>query len=62
MGKAPRLGTILKKLIPTKEELHALIERSLRYYQRDGRKKERLGHMIDRIGLAKVNGEILHGK
>lgn len=62
MGKVPRLGTILKKLIPTKEELHALIERSLRYYQRDGRKKERFGHMIDRVGLAKVHGEILHGK
>jgi dissimilatory sulfite reductase (desulfoviridin) alpha/beta subunit len=62
MGKIPRLGTILKKLIVSKEELHALVEKSLRYYQRNGRKKERFGHMIDRLGFAKVNEEIVHGK
>ncbi|MBI5555542.1 MAG: 4Fe-4S dicluster domain-containing protein [Elusimicrobia bacterium] len=62
MGKIPRLGTILKKLITSKEELHALIEKSLRYYQREGRKKERFGHMIDRIGWVKVKEELLHGK
>ncbi len=61
MGKIPRLATLLKRLIPDKEELYRLIENSLRYYQQHGRKKERFGHMIDRIGVEKVKGDILHG-
>jgi len=62
MGKVPRLATRLKKLIGDKEELYALIERSLRYYQANGRKRERFGHMIDRIGVEKVKEEILNGR
>lgn len=54
MGKIPRLGTILKKLITNKAELDELIEKALRYYQNNGRKKERFGHMIDRIGVEEV--------
>jgi anaerobic sulfite reductase subunit C len=61
MGKIPRLATLLKRLIPDKEELYRLIEESLRYYQQHGRKKERFGHMIDRIGVEKVKEDILHG-
>jgi len=61
MGKIPRLATLLKRLIPNKEELYRLIEKSLRYYQEHGRKKERFGHTIDRIGVEKVKEEILHG-
>lgn len=61
MGKIPRLGTTLKKLL-SKQELDVLVERSLRYYQDNGRKKERFGHMIDRIGVEKVREEILNGK
>lgn len=61
MGKIPRLATLLKRLIPDKEELYRLIDRSLRYYQQHGRKRERFGHMIDRIGVEKVKEEILHG-
>lgn len=60
MGKLPRLGTCLKKLLD-KSELDALIEKSLRYYQKNGRKKERFGHMIDRIGEDKVKQELLDG-
>jgi anaerobic sulfite reductase subunit C len=61
MGKIPRLATLLKRLIPDKEELYRLVENSLRYYQKHGRKKERFGHMIDRIGVEKVKEDILHG-
>ncbi len=61
MGKIPRLATLLKRLIPDKDELYRLIENSLRYYQKHGRKKERFGHMIDRIGVEKVKEDILHG-
>jgi len=62
MGKIPRLATLLKRLIPNKEELYRLIENSLRYYQKHGRKRERFGHMIDRIGVEKVKQEILSGR
>ena len=61
MGKMPRLGTLLKKLINSTDELHILIERALRYYQKNGRKKERFGHMIDRIGLETIKMELLDG-
>jgi len=61
MGKIPRLATLLKRLIPNKEELYRLIENSLRYYQKHGRKRERFGHMIDRIGIENVKEEIRNG-
>lgn len=61
MGKLPRFGTMLKKLVASREELYLLVDRSLKYYQRYGRKKERFGHMIDRIGTDKVVREILNG-
>ncbi len=61
MGKIPRLATLLKRLISNQEELYRLIETSLRYYQQHGRKKERFGHMIDRLGVEKVKEDILHG-
>ncbi|MFH1994121.1 MAG: Mov34/MPN/PAD-1 family protein [Nitrospinota bacterium] len=60
MGKIPRLATRLKALAE-KEESYRLVERALRYYQENGRKKERFGHMIDRIGVDKVKEEILNG-
>lgn len=61
MGKIPRLGTILAKLVPTKEELYILIEKAVQYYQKNGRKRERFGHMIDKLGEEKVRLEILNG-
>jgi anaerobic sulfite reductase subunit C len=62
MGKIPRFATLLKRLIQDKEELYRLIEKSLRYYQERGRKRERFGHTIDRLGVEKVKEEILHGQ
>ncbi|MFZ2657067.1 MAG: 4Fe-4S dicluster domain-containing protein [Victivallales bacterium] len=49
MGKIQRLGTLLKKLL-SRDEALSLLDKSLRFYQKNGRKKERFGHMIDRIG------------
>lgn len=62
MGKIPRLGTRLGGLIETTERLYELIDRTINYYRSYGRKKERFGHTINRLGLEKVNEEILHGK
>ena len=61
MGKIPRLASVLKKYIASEEELYELVERSIDYYRKNGRKKERFGHTIDRIGLDQVKEEILRG-
>lgn len=59
MGKIPRLATRLGGLIETRERLFELIERAIEYYRRNGRKRERFGHTIDRIGVETVTREIL---
>jgi dissimilatory sulfite reductase (desulfoviridin) alpha/beta subunit len=61
MGKVPRLASRFNGLIESDEQLYMLIGRSVTYYRSHGRKKERFGHMIDRIGLEKVKEEILRG-
>jgi anaerobic sulfite reductase subunit C len=58
MGKKPRLGTRAKKLIGSREELVAYIKQAFDYYVANGRKKERFGHTLDRIGVDKALGEI----
>ena len=62
MGRIPRVASVLKKLAVTEEELYLLIERAIALYREKGRKKERFGHMIDRIGLENVRGELLGEK
>jgi dissimilatory sulfite reductase (desulfoviridin) alpha/beta subunit len=62
MGKRPRLGTRVKALIESKEELLGYIERAFDYYLANGLKKERFGHTLDRIGLRKAVQEILSGE
>ena len=59
MGKTPRFATILKKVVEREEELYELADKALACYRKHGRKKERFGHMIDRIGIDTVNAEIL---
>ncbi|MHB8111464.1 MAG: 4Fe-4S binding protein [Syntrophorhabdaceae bacterium] len=59
MGKIPRLATRMPGLIQSKGELYRLIDKTIEYYRRNGRKKERFGHSIDRIGVEKVMEEIL---
>jgi anaerobic sulfite reductase subunit C len=58
MGKTPRLGTRAKVLIETKEELLGHISRAFEFYVAHGRKKERFGHTLDRIGVEKAFAEI----
>ncbi|MGE5892440.1 MAG: sulfurtransferase TusA family protein [bacterium] len=59
MGKRPRLGTRAKVLIETKKDLYRYIQRAFEFYHRHGRKKERFGHTLDRIGVEKALEEIL---
>ena len=58
LGKKPRLGTKAKALIETKEELLGHVERAFKFYLAHGKKKERFGHTLDRIGLDKAFAEI----
>jgi anaerobic sulfite reductase subunit C len=58
LGKKPRLGTRAKALIETKEELLGHIESSFKFYLAHGKKKERFGHTLDRIGLERSFAEI----
>ena len=58
LGKTPRLGTRVPGLIETKEELYLLINRAVGCYQTKGRKKERFGPMMDRLGQAGIMEEI----
>lgn len=51
LGKKPRLATKVNKLIESKEELLGLIERAWEFYLAQGKRKERFGHTLDRIGL-----------
>jgi len=59
MGKTPRFATMLKRMVENEEELYALVERAFTFYRTHGRKRERFGHTIDRIGLEQAKAEIL---
>lgn len=60
LGKKPRLGVPLKENIKTETELLNLIENTLQFYIQNGRPKERLGHLMNRMGEATVLRSILN--
>jgi dissimilatory sulfite reductase (desulfoviridin) alpha/beta subunit/TusA-related sulfurtransferase len=62
LGKKPRLGTRAKELIETKEELLGHVENAFKFYLAHGKKKERFGHTLDRIGIDKAFAEIFREK
>lgn len=59
MGRVPRFGSILEKVVEDEAEVYELVDRSIGYYRAHAKKKERFGHMIDRIGLDTVKEAIL---
>ncbi|OGW51278.1 MAG: hypothetical protein A2078_00980 [Nitrospirae bacterium GWC2_57_9] len=62
MGLKPRLGTRAKTLIESKEEVLSHVKRAFDYYGAHGRKKERFGHMLDRIGPDRAFADIFSEK
>lgn len=50
-GTSPRIGDLLAEQLPTEDAL-ALVERVLDYYRANAKPRERMGRMIDRLGLA----------
>jgi TusA-related sulfurtransferase len=61
MGKRPRLGTKAKVLVESKEELLRYVRRAFDFYVAQGRKKERFGHTLDRIGVDTAFAAIFSG-
>ncbi len=59
LGKFPRLATQLTDIIEDENEVLEVVEKSVKYYQENGRKKERFGHHIDSVGIDKVKSAIL---
>lgn len=59
LGKKPRLGVPLKQGIETQAELFRLVDKTLQFYKENGQPKERLGHLMDRLGEGVVIESIL---
>ncbi|MGB0130860.1 4Fe-4S dicluster domain-containing protein [Chlorobium sp.] len=59
MGRVPRFASLLKKFVTDEEDVYRLVEEAIAFYRQHGNKKERFGHMIDRIGLDTVREVIL---
>lgn len=57
-GVAPRLADKLAEGL-SQEEVLPLVDKILCYYKENARKFERLGKMIDRLGLEKVKADLL---
>jgi len=58
MGKIPRYASVLKPMVESEEEVYELVDRAFACYRENAMKKERFGHMIDRIGLECIRAEI----
>jgi anaerobic sulfite reductase subunit C len=51
MGNRPRFASRIPGLVVSKDDLLALVGKAVSYYRSKGRKGERFGHMLDRIGV-----------
>ncbi len=54
----PRLADVIAKDVP-QEEVLPLVDKIITYYKANANKYERLGRMIDRLGLEKVKQDLL---
>lgn len=59
MGKIPRLATWIGPLTTDVETVLALARAAIAWYRANGRKRERFGHTIDRLGVEHAREEIL---
>ena len=58
MGKKPRLGTVLDGMLEDPGEALARVRAVLAVYRAEGRPRERLGHTMDRIGVAEFSRRV----
>lgn len=59
-GKFTRHGTPIGKVYTDKDEVLKLLEKTMLYYKENGKKGERLGSMVDRIGVEEVEKALLN--
>lgn len=57
-GVKPRIADVLQENVPAESVLE-LVDKVVRYYQENGKNYERMGNMIQRLGLEKVKQDIL---
>ena len=56
-GKTTRMGTPLSRMV-TEEEIFPLLEKTLNWFRENSQGKERLGSMIDRLGVEKLEADL----
>lgn len=59
MGKKPKLGERVKTLIRSEDELYHYLDRSLDYYRKHGKRKERFGHTLKGMGAEDIERDVL---
>ena len=58
LGRKPKHGTKLLELAD-EEQLFSILEKTFEYYRREGLEGERIGDIIDRLGIEKYREEVL---
>lgn len=59
LGKLPRLGIPLAEHVSSEAEVLKLVGRTIEFYRQHGQPRERLGHMLERLGKENVRQEIV---
>lgn len=58
MGKFPKIGIKVFDFVETKEKVLEIIKETLEFYKKYGKKGERFGNTLDRVGIDKYKGEV----
>jgi dissimilatory sulfite reductase (desulfoviridin) alpha/beta subunit len=59
MGKKPLLGERVDMLIPNEDQLFDYLDRALEYFKKHGKRKERFGHTLERMGAKNIEDDVL---
>jgi len=59
MGKFPKLGIKVFDFVETKEKVFEIIEKTLEFYKKLGKKGERFRDTLDRVGIEKYKETVL---
>jgi NAD(P)H-nitrite reductase large subunit len=57
-GGRPRIGDVVAEKLTTEEAL-ALVDKLVEYYRQNGKKRERVARMVDRLGIEAVKEAVL---
>lgn len=60
MGKKPRLAERVQTLIKSDEELFHYLDLAMEYFKKHGKRKERFGHTLDRMGVKNIARDLLN--